>query len=503
MNLLANNQKLLHVINKTNLTIPQLKVALQGNIILNNTNNANVQLQNAGHQSALHAQSLKLELPGKEVLVEGIRMVEQVEFLCESCLLTFPELDAASKHVSSSDHRASNVARHSVYCCPFCGVKYRDKMTVKNHIIFTCPNSIKPLSELFAFNKFHNNINGIVGTANNNPLSDTTMQCIEGHSAAGEVEVKNSEMKGSSDIKQEPENNVSTTCAKSLSLYELVNSPITMVSLLKQPSQVQSLQQLHKCHFCLKMFSSADYLGLHVSTRHQTARQMESEADPEQKQGNTSAMIKNLILKSNMVAASNNEAKNIMPTPSAVSVPTLEQLTLGFKHASSEGLAQTPNSPFASTTPRSDVFSLEGKTLQSPAEISDANSTPATPKQSLINIPMVNNQKNFASISNIQNMSQLPSLVPHPPKTSKAKGILYKNVYMQCEGTYYCSICKADLSSRESKRNHRQLACGDPKTVTYSRKYFYLCPYCSEKFPSQKECRQHQVCYVPSQSVYW
>lgn len=495
MNLLANNQKLLHVINKTNLTIPQLKVALQGNIILNN---ANIHLQNAGHQSALHAQSLKLELPGKEVSVEGIRMVEQVEFLCESCLLTFPELDAASKHVSTSDHQASNIARYSVYCCPFCGVKYRDKMTVKNHIIFTCPNSIKPLSELFAFNKFHNNINSVVGNAaNNNLLSDATMQCVEGHSAAAEVDVKLAEVKGSSDrvIKQEPENNVSTTCAKSLSLYELVNSPITMVSLLKQPSQVQSVQQLHKCHFCLKMFSSADYLNLHVSTKHQTVGQMDSEADPEQKQESTSAMIKNLILKSNMAAASKSEAKNVLPTPSAVSVPTLEQLTLGFKHTTgSEGLAQTPNSPFLSTTPRPDVFSVEGKTLQSPAEISDAQSAPVTPKQNLINIPMVGHQKNFASnVSNIQNVSQLPSLVPHPPKTSKAKGILYKNVYMQCEGTYYCSVCKADLSSRESKRNHRQLACGDPKTVTYSRKYFYLCPYCSEKFPSQKECRQHQV----------
>ena len=185
--------------------------------------------------------------------------------------------------------------------------------------------------------------------------------------------------------------------------------------------------------------------------------------------------------------ANNNHAmttsfagKRLLPTPSAVSVLSIDELTRGCKrNAVVIDTEQTclPNH----SSPSMPIVASHNNQVFTPNVLPSSEvNTDTPPKMNL-----------SYSISTLKN----PSLISQPQKTSKAKGILYKNVYMQCEGTYYCSVCKADLSSRESKRSHRQLSCGDPKTVTYSRKYFYLCPYCSEKFPSQKECRQHQVVF--------
>ena len=42
-----------------------------------------------------------------------------------------------------------------------------------------------------------------------------------------------------------------------------------------------------------------------------------------------------------------------------------------------------------------------------------------------------------------------------------AKGIMYKNVYMQCVVNYHCSHCKTDLSTKALKKEHRRSACFD------------------------------------------
>ena len=81
-------------------------------------------------------------------------MIEQTEFLCESCLLTFSDLSAANQHVSNSDHRSATVTGYHVYCCFSCGVKYRNKNIIKNHISFTCP--LRPL-QFNTINDFLNN----------------------------------------------------------------------------------------------------------------------------------------------------------------------------------------------------------------------------------------------------------------------------------------------------------------------------------------------------------
>ena len=42
-----------------------------------------------------------------------------------------------------------------------------------------------------------------------------------------------------------------------------------------------------------------------------------------------------------------------------------------------------------------------------------------------------------------------------------AKGIMYKNVYMQCIVNYHCSQCNTDLSTKQMKKEHRRSACFD------------------------------------------
>jgi len=76
-----------------------------------------------------------------------------------------------------------------------------------------------------------------------------------------------------------------------------------------------------------------------------------------------------------------------------------------------------------------------------------------------------------------------------------AKGIVYKNVFMKCIVNYLCSMCHKDLSTKLSKKEHKNSPCFESgvRHFTYVRHYSYLCPYCSDKFPSQKLCRHHQL----------
>ena len=87
------------------------------------------------------------------------------------------------------------------------------------------------------------------------------------------------------------------------------------------------------------------------------------------------------------------------------------------------------------------------------------------------------------------------------PARRTAKGIVYKNVFMQCIVSYICSNCGRDLSTKLAKRQHRTAApdsCfdsgpGGRRLFTYVRHYSYLCPYCNERSATQKACRAHQL----------
>jgi len=87
------------------------------------------------------------------------------------------------------------------------------------------------------------------------------------------------------------------------------------------------------------------------------------------------------------------------------------------------------------------------------------------------------------------------------PMRRTAKGIVYKNVFMQCIVSYICSNCGRDLSTKTAKREHRAAApdsCfdsgpGGRRLFTYVRHYSYLCPYCNERSATQKACRAHQL----------
>ena len=87
------------------------------------------------------------------------------------------------------------------------------------------------------------------------------------------------------------------------------------------------------------------------------------------------------------------------------------------------------------------------------------------------------------------------------PARRTAKGIVYKNVFMQCIVSYICSNCGRDLSTKSAKREHRAAApesCfdsgpGGRRLFTYVRHYSYLCPYCNERSATQKACRAHQL----------
>ncbi|ESN99555.1 hypothetical protein HELRODRAFT_176722 [Helobdella robusta] len=654
MDILTTNQKLLHIINsRTNSATPQAKLNMQSNnssnktsnsldnntsdnVVSNNNSNScdtvnnNVTNNNnvtGGLESKIIIDKLKQCLQtivassaaitaasatsnintiapankpkqtnSKEIVFDGIKMIELTEFLCDTCLLAFSDLEIANQHISTGDHKEATVTGYHIYCCPTCGIKYRDKVTVKNHIAFTCPLIVKLPIDIPGFTKLE-----YVGG-----LNSISSFCSENPKAAQDM--KNEASTASNNVQHQAQQPNQQQQARTVSLNELMSSPITMISLLKQPSQIalhqqQQLQQhrmqyheqqpprvqLHKCPVCSKVFSSAEYLNLHFSNRHQRSNKSHQQQKNPQEQhfqlqklsdavtcasdvvsnsdssngdcfdtlatlpstttASTSTctsttaskiypdFIRQLISKSQLFInhrSHRHKSPGIIPTPTTVSVPTVEQMTKGFKKSLTYNMDKQSTSSTSSlvssfnSTSSSSLSSMNADNSNSNSDVNvipnssligHSNSFTNPASQSMYTNPMTPNVNYKPTLNkNVVGHSTACSIIPMitqlsapsssssaatptssslvstvQQKTSKAKGILYKNVYMQCEGTYYCAVCKADLSSRESKRNHRQMACGDPKTVTYSRKYFYLCPYCSEKFPSQKECRQHQV----------
>lgn len=381
---------------------------------------------------------------GKEIVYEGTRMHEYVEYQCETCLLTFNESSSANAHIEGSDHGNSSVASYHVYVCTSCSIKYRDKQVMRNHILYICTGS---------------------------------------HLTA------------------------TTTLA---------------------PSQQQ--RELHRCSLCTKAFISSDFLQAHLNLKHGV------KSKDALLNRNWSSNKTTLTTAAPTDISSSNQVKDILTpqlglasgpgqsevtctsstmfrkpqwsgggatdsvqlsavgagasppylfaTPSAVSIPTLEQLTSGYGKTANDVKDATKFPDLAASHQSPDVTGPVG-----------GGSVPDI----LASIPEHGDiQKQVAAAGAMtgdvrQLIGGAQGVVGLKQRSSKAKGILYKNVFMQCEGTYFCSVCKADLSTRESKKNHRQMPCGDPRTITYSRKYSYLCPYCMERFPSQKTCRQHQV----------
>jgi len=141
-----------------------------------------------------------------------------------------------------------------------------------------------------------------------------------------------------------------------------------------------------------------------------------------------------------------------------------------------------------STTANTDVASPETQkqVLQALAHATMRNSTNSTPKS----------RKEAALLR-----SKLVMASNTLPTRRTAKGIVYKNVFMQCIVSYICSNCGRDLSTKLAKREHRAAApdscfdCGPGgrRLFTYVRHYSYLCPYCNERSATQKACRAHQL----------
>jgi len=305
--------------------------------------------------------------PGKEIIYEGSRMREFVEYQCEACLLTFSSSALANTH-TAHHHSAASLSAYRVYACLSCSLRYRDPRIMRHHVVYLCGGS-------------------------------------------------------------------------------------------RLQTDAHSKQQLFPCSFCSKTFMSAEYMQLHIRLRH-TAQ---SAAAPVQ---------------------------CVLPTPpGATSVPSLEQLVSHFRHPPAATLGQL-NQATATSVVSASNHESSANHKELPIVTNKVPSTSVTHDQ-VSDIDVCKAASHSQSVVDGRQCSAGSD--SGKARSAKAKGILYKNVFMQCEGTYYCSVCHADLTGRESKRRHKQLPCGDPKTASYSRRYSYVCPYCSEKFPSQKLCRQHQI----------
>ena len=314
-----------------------------------------------------HSAAIAAQPPGKEIVYEGSRMREFVEYQCEACLLTFSSSALANTHVAHH-HTSASVSAYRVYACLSCSLRYRDPRIMRHHVVYLCGGS-------------------------------------------------------------------------------------------RSQADRQSKQQLFPCSFCAKTFMSLEYMQLHVRLRHAS--------HPVTSTATAAAPV-----------------QCVLPTPpGATSVPSLEQLLSHFRRQSSAVHVSTGQVNQASAAGIISVGSQASATCHKESFV--------------VQNKVVDGCKavtHHQSVVDGRQLNTAPAACDAAKsRSSKAKGILYKNVFMQCEGTYYCSVCHADLTGRESKRRHRQLPCGDPKTASYSRRYSYVCPYCSERFPSQKLCRQHQI----------
>jgi len=376
---------------------------------------------------------------GKEILYEGTKMLEYVEFQCDVCLLTFSTGSEAARHVESSDHVESSVASYHMYHCIDCNIKYRDKQVMRNHSLYLC-TSVRHAAAVT-----------VRGGVQNGRLF-TCRVCFK-------TFITNEFLQAHTSLKHGPQ----SVSAAATVTRDQTTSP--------QQQQQQSRVSMES--------SSMSYAGAGITPQRYP-------------------MLSDATAITNLHASGVHLSRQpyLVPTPSVVSIPTLEQLTSGFTRvdpslfrdllASSSSSTCSSTATTAAAAPPSFSSCPSHQPTLFRRDSFDIN-IPNTPSSSSLPVdasPSVDEHMKSAHGSPTKPITIRPC---------KAKGIYYKNVFMQCEGTYYCSVCKQDLSNRETKKTHRLLACGDPKTVTYSRRYSYLCPYCTERFPSQKTCRQHQI----------
>lgn len=324
-----------------------------------------------GELAPSHSAAVTSQPAGKEIIYEGSRMREFVEYQCEACLLTFGSSALANSHVAEH-HTSASLSAYHVYACLSCSLRYRDPRIMRHHIVYLCGGSRPHM-----------------------------------------------------DAQSKP-------------------------------------QQLFPCSFCPKTFMSAEYMHLHVRQRHS---------------GHTAT-------------SATPPVQCVLPTPSgATSVPTLDQLVSHFRRQPTPSHVSVSH---ANHTNATRIISTEASANHKESfMVQNKDPVTSVPDDLLAAVDSSKRPSHSQSVVDGRQLSTSCDTVKS--RSSKAKGILYKNVFMQCEGTYYCSVCRVDLTGRESKRRHRQLPCGDPKIVSYSRRYSYVCPYCSERFPSQKLCRQHQI----------
>jgi hypothetical protein len=217
----------------------------------------------------------------------------------------------------------------------------------------------------------------------------------------------------------------------------------------------QPAEDLYRCTMCTKLFFAADYLRRHVHLNH----------------------------------------------PSAVEISVAE--TAGSSVAANGshfGLAAQLLSDWNDYCPPSD--GVDGK-----QNAASANSH----QQALLDLacsmvldgicPVTSTEKDTTPTAAASSAPPAPAGVASLPVRRTAKGIVYKNVFMQCIVSYICSNCGRDLSAKSAKRDHRALAppsCfdagpGGRRLFTYVRHYTYLCPYCGDRAATQKACRAHQL----------
>lgn len=401
---------------------------------------------------------------GKEVLYNGVYMYEFTEYQCDLCLLTFASQSATAEHIRSSDHSGSTISRNSFCCCLKCSIRYREKHIMWHHILYLCGNNAideqTDESRLYrcllcckaflsaAFLRRHVCLQhgrqaALLTPGHNRPLIESTSDGMVRQMAGG----------AQAGLGEAPQ----------------------VVSRLTDYGVGMDGQLLGTWN-CYQMNDGGGGGGVPVSMAQQG----------EDGGGNAvnsvfSGSGQETMAEANLKTKDSNALRN------GANV-TSNSTNNGESGADSQALLDLACSIVLGgcSPPSSSNFTTDG------ASAPTTTSRPAAPAAAA----------STASAAAPNQSNSPAAAAPAAAGTSAAsttrrtaKGIMYKNVFMQCIVNYLCSTCKKDLSTKASKKEHKSSPCfdADSKRFTYLRQYSYLCPYCSEKFPSQKFCRQHQL----------
>jgi hypothetical protein len=219
----------------------------------------------------------------------------------------------------------------------------------------------------------------------------------------------------------------------------------------------QPAEDLYRCTMCTKLFFAADYLRRHVHLNHPSAVEISA--------AETAAIV-----------SSRRTGLTSVSPLSCSATGTITARRPTESTGSRMRRAPTRTSRLCSTSPALWCSTASARSRR-------PRRTPPQPTAAASAAPPA------------------PAGVASLPVRRTAKGIVYKNVFMQCIVSYICSNCGRDLSAKSAKRDHRALAppsCfdagpGGRRLFTYVRHYTYLCPYCGDRAATQKACRAHQL----------